>query len=567
MSGRPLHEAIVIEIFAGTGNLTAWIRKVGLTSSFGIDSTRFKDAKAPVLTLDLLTQNGRTLLYQFLKNDRVIAAWLAPPCGTSSKARTIPNGGPPPLRDDFHPDGYINLNSSDSARVASANALYSLSAEVIDFCCEHGVLVVCENPFTSIFWKTSHFLKCKNLDKLTFQAHTACAYGSKRPKRTLLACNHSCVESICLQCPGNHRHAKWGVQHLNGKRVFATKEERHYPSGLCACVAQVVLHLCQQHGLVMPAESLQFSEKNTNAVLQQAKVETGIYTKLSKLPPLIPEYAQVITAVHWPTKTRYLTFTKDKIQARAMDGTPIEIPAGARLLQRPLQIERGETASTSSCKRSSEGMTECKHMWGVPWSPSQFVSEAARLGHPKSFLNSLPEILMVAVRNNVNLSHATIANKRNDWFKKWLKRAEALKEADEVIRIPLQDESKQVIEKKRIALFREILESSHYKDMAVVDILSRGAPLSGLVEESGIFPKVFRPSSMSVQALKEKAKDIRSAILSKVKSSGDADCDAFVWSETCKEKEKGWLTGPIPLDQLNESAVISRRFGLWQKSK
>ena len=198
LKGRPLHEAIVIEIFAGTGNLTAWIRKVGLTSSFGIDSTRFKDAKAPILTLDLLTENGKTLLFQFLKNDRVIAAWLAPPCGTASKARTIPNGGPQPLRDDFHPDGFSYLNSTDSARVASANALYSLSSSVIDFCCENGVLVVCENPFTSIFWKTSHFRKCRHLDALVFQAHTACAYGSKRPKRTLLASNHGCIESICL---------------------------------------------------------------------------------------------------------------------------------------------------------------------------------------------------------------------------------------------------------------------------------------------------------------------------------------------------------------------------------
>ena len=203
--------------------MTAWIRKVGLTSSFGIDSSRFKDAKAPILTLDLLTPNGRTLLFQFLKNDRVIAAWLAPPCGTSSMARTIQNGGPPPLRDDLHPDGFGNLNPADAARVASANALYSLSAEGIDFCCEHGLLVLCENPFTSIFWKTSHFLKCKHLDLLTFQAHTACAYGSKRPKRTMLAANHSCVECICMGCPGNHRHAKWGVQYINGKQVFCNE--------------------------------------------------------------------------------------------------------------------------------------------------------------------------------------------------------------------------------------------------------------------------------------------------------------------------------------------------------
>ena len=174
---------------------------------------------------------------------------------------------------------------------------------------------------------------------------------------------------------------------------------------------------------------------------------------------------------------------------------------------------------------------------------------------------------MEAVQNNITMSHSAIADKRNKWFKKWLKRAEALKVKGDAIKMALREESKQVIDKKRISLFREILESSNYEDMEVVNILSNGAPLSGLVEESGIFPKVFRPASMSVQTLKDKAKDIRSAILSKVKPSGDTECDAFVWAETCKEKEKGWLTGPIPLAELSDEAVISRRFGLWQKSK
>ena len=87
------------------------------------------------------------------------------------------------------------------------------------------------------------------------------------------------------------------------------------------------------------------------------------------------------------------------------------------------------------------------------------------------------------------------------------------------------------------------------------------------MEESGIFPKVFRPAALSVQSLKDRAKEVRLSTLSKVKSSGDAECDAFVWDETCKEKEKGWLTGPVHLDELNEESVVSRRFGIWQKSK
>ena len=52
-----------------------------------------------------------------------------------------------------------------------------------------------------------------------------------------------------------------------------------------------------------------------------------------------------------------------------------------------------------------------------------------------------------------------------------------------------------------------------------------------------------------------------------MKPSGDAECDSFIWEETCKEKSKGWLTGPIPLQDLGDDAVISRRFGIWQKTK
>ena len=72
---KSLHEAFVIEIFAGTGGITAWLRKVTMTSSFGIDCVKFKHTKSPIVVLDLLTAEGERLLWDYLKNCREIGIW------------------------------------------------------------------------------------------------------------------------------------------------------------------------------------------------------------------------------------------------------------------------------------------------------------------------------------------------------------------------------------------------------------------------------------------------------------------------------------------------------------
>lgn len=257
MERKFLHEALVIEIFAGTGGITAWIRKAGMISSFGTDCMKFKGNKAPIVTLNLLTSEGRRLLWHYVDNERVIGVWLAPPCGTASKAREIDNGGPPPLRSDLLPDGLENLNKEDQERVNKANSLYLLTTQVADYCFVNGLFFFIENPFSSIYWKTSMFRSMICLGDVIFQSHVACAYGSMRPKRTMLASNVEEVNMICHKCPGNHRHLKWGQVTINGRKVFATSTEKHYPSGLCAFVAKVILHICDNYKLVLPMDSLQ----------------------------------------------------------------------------------------------------------------------------------------------------------------------------------------------------------------------------------------------------------------------------------------------------------------------
>lgn len=72
---------------------------------------------------------------------------------------------------------------------------------------------------------------------------------------------------------------------------------------------------------------------------------------------------------------------------------------------------------------------------------------------------------------------------------------------------------------------------------------------------------------ISTTLLEERSHDVNCAILSSTKSSGDVDCDKFVYEETMKEVSKGWLEGPFRFSELEKGSSISRRFGLWQKTK
>ena len=314
MEHKALHDALVIEIFAGTGGITAWIRKAGLNSSFGIDSVKQRHPKAPIIVLNLLTPEGERLLWQCLRNPRVIGAWMAPPCGTASKAREIQNGGPPPLRDDFWPDGFTNLSAGERDRVMKANSLYNLTADIMLFCVHEGLFFFVENPFTSVFWKTSAFRRAALQIPLFFQAHAACAYGSKRPKKTMLASNVQEVEMICHGCPGNHIHLKWGQIRVGNHRIFATSEEKHYPNGLCALVSKIVLQICQTYKLILPMDSLTTLSSSLDNILQLSRAQTSQFTR-SKLPQVLPEYKDMLRLIQTDPCVDEGTHLKDDFKA------------------------------------------------------------------------------------------------------------------------------------------------------------------------------------------------------------------------------------------------------------
>ena len=110
-----LQETFIVEICCGTAGFAAAARAVGFRDSFGADHIRSSHVKAPVVCLDITTNDSQRVLLQWLESLRCRGVLIAPPCGRTSASRNIHldrliGGGPKPLRSKDEPEGIYPLN-------------------------------------------------------------------------------------------------------------------------------------------------------------------------------------------------------------------------------------------------------------------------------------------------------------------------------------------------------------------------------------------------------------------------------------------------------------------------
>ena len=250
---------------------------------------------------DLCTPEGVALLWSWLQNERVLAVFLAPPCGSASRARQIPlkrkrfghpergRHGPRPLRDDEHPNGFPNLSDSDNRRVSLANQLYFLTAQIVEWAVENGVIVCVENPQFSFFWTTTFWQQVAHL--LQYSVFHSCQYGSARQKKTMLAFNVNEFHAINATCRGQnskHKHAQWGFNRKT--KSFATAEETAYPMGLAKMIAMVIVRSLLNLGIRGNPETLEAVQPVALQALQKMRAATGTQSRSSRIPALVPTY-------------------------------------------------------------------------------------------------------------------------------------------------------------------------------------------------------------------------------------------------------------------------------------
>ena len=558
----PLTCPVVIELFAGSGRVTAQLKHIGVKSAFGVDHKNLSKI-APIQVCDLSTPEGHKLCMQWCQSPLLAGVFAAPPCGTCSRARSIilrdSKGrqlpGPVPLRSDSHPNGLPFLKPVDRARVSSANRLYDFLSRLVQKLVLKGIPIVIENPRNSLYWLTSFFQAIKH--NFSFTAHQACAYGSRRPKWTALAHTHHRFSRINKCCPGvcdTHIHDEWGFKWHGAQKVFATSEETAYPMELAAEIALAFKDVLQeQHWILEPVGWSHSSFAAMRAI-------TGQQPKASKVPPLVTEHKQ---CVHIEGPSTSMKALPQQTMARCKQ--PFNIPTNCRCILESIPAE-SQLLRVSEF-RSSGGDLQTIQVWGLPWTGSEFVGKAVERGHPRSFKALLPPVLDEALSCNSDMSCAEISALRAKWFSKWVTRSSQLKEKELVLKESMPSHLRRILEPKRLLLLAEILKEEGYPDKDVFSELALGTELTGQVPCTGVFDKCFRPAELGVDQLLAGASASNKSIFRSVRSSGDNEVDKIVFEKTLEERDSGWLRGPMEFHELPEGAVLSRRFGLKQPNK
>ena len=185
-----------VEIFSGSGHLSAAIRSKGVTA-YEVDITE-KGGNLNVLKADVYH-----IICEWIRDPNCVGVWFGFPCGTFSAARRN-DGGPPPLR-GHNPkdiDGLPGLQGKDLARVRSANALLRRMHALMKLAESVNLPFYLENPLRSKLWIHPLVRKWIQHPKTTLVQFDYCQFGENWMKPTqILAFNNAKFNtSISRRC-------------------------------------------------------------------------------------------------------------------------------------------------------------------------------------------------------------------------------------------------------------------------------------------------------------------------------------------------------------------------------
>ena len=541
-----------------------------------VDKINPKFSHASVIALDLTKSEHQTLVLDWIKHERTVAVFMAPPCGTCSLAREIPIEGDPyaprPVRSTLEPDGLMNLSEVERLRVSQANILYYFCQQVFDLCTHLNKPCMVENPLNSLFWLTTPWRELETSSELVYQSHQACAYGGKRPKWTLLAANFSQVQMVNLVCDNSHPHEAWGKVAVNDRKVFATSLEVHYPQKLCDAISNCFLVRLQQQ------YNFSISEYPTNS---DFKAATLVQPRGTKAPVLFSPFSSKILAIVdadniicWPSNTT-LPDNPKILHESLIGGIMHEGDKGDRLNNKSIAMVRSKLQQIAEDAGIDIDVSNTQipvkahriKVFGIQLEPEAFVQKAIQAEHPMSVESCLPEVLHQTIEFLASTSDLEVMKVRMQFVKKWLTRAEQLQPMERELRTGMDPHVSRVTQQKRILLFEEILKDLSYPDVRVVDELKLGVNLVGEVPVTNMLPQKRTQPLLTQSALNSRSSMIRSTVRASVGPSGDEEMDTSIWEQTIEEVSKGWLQGPLSDADVPFDAPISRRFGVRQKSK
>ena len=228
------------------------------------------------------------------------------------------------------------------------------------------------------------------------------------------------------------------------------------------------------------------------------------------------------------------------------------IPDNARLISTP---KMGEIAS--------EGYKTV----GIHRKPEEFITAALEAGHPGVEIDQLPEPMKESITFLAEQSIEAVARHRSEALRKMIHQSKELTQKESELKQSMSLRRQQVLQGKRLLLFKELLLEANSEDVDLVDDICRGFDLTGKLPASHHFSSRYKPAAIPTEALRSVADRARGAMLTSVRSSGDAAIDSGVLNATLKERDQGLLVGPIDIATIPRGATLTRRFGVLQKDK
>ena len=206
-------------------------------------------------------------------------------------------------------------------------------------------------------------------------------------------------------------------------------------------------------------------------------------------------------------------------------------------------------------------------VWGTPWTPDEFVDRAVVAGHPAKLHSFLPPLLRDCIEKSLMKSCSQRMAHRAQALKHWLRRSIQLKHQEEELVQTLEPGVAEVLQGKRILVWKEMLQSINYSDMGVVDEFCAGSRLTGQTDLTNLWPSKVTPATMTEGELHAQARLQRDGISFSQVVFFDSEIAHSVWDQTLQEVLRGEAEGPFDLSEVPSHFPLSRRFGVKQNGK
>ena len=567
-TGFSIEDLYVIEICAGSARLSKTAHIHGFRT-MAVDHTTTRTCGFPICVFDLTDCDSLQSLLDFIEEsaDSILMVWIAPSCGTCSRAREkrLPElearGGkvPKPLRSVAQPDHLDGLSGVNKIKVEKANMLYDAVLAIAVRAAELHIFCAIENPTNSHYWSTTPMQTLCSKQQHHYVTFHNCAHGGDRDKATSLWVNDDWLDELALMCDRKHKHKPW-TSTLNGGHVkFATSSEAAYPWLLCERIINCVKRVALEMGAHAPETLAEQAEGPTKDKL--TRIVLGALPRGHKVKPLVSEFGDYVQVLTDPQRPSLL----DEFLQKQLKGARIvsrRMVKGDNMQAAPPQGENHVLGDIQNCDVLE------KVSIGIPSSPDDFIDRAKKAGHPRALDQFVDPQIQDMLRSNFSGEPLDLAKKRIAFFHKYLQRAKLLSQEEEQLRQTMPPHVRALVGEKRLVLWKEILSDLHYPDATLIDEIAEGFKLSGWMERSGVFKTRTKRPSMSMATLKKLAPSLNCSTFRSMSVRQEPELECATWTETVEEEKKGWIWfDPDESESARDQKFIGRRFGIKQSEK